>query len=95
VDGERIYLHMENAINIIGWNRESVRENDRGIEDMYTLYPTPAVYGEKVELSRELAREVTLYDISGRLRKILRHGTCEIDARGLSPGVYFLMMISE
>jgi len=91
VEDERIYVNTQRKVYILSWGGENVWDRGVGVESDYRIYPSPVVMGCKVEINMGLDRAGGIYDISGKLRRILEPGVREIDTRGLSPGVYFLI----
>ena len=89
--GDKVYVLGRNRIYILGWIDERIVETEGKVSKRYAIYPTPVVYGMNAQLNEELDRRAGIYDISGKLRSILEPGVREIDTRGLSPGVYFLI----
>ena len=87
----RIYAGNRDYIYILEWLWDGVTEVEGGVKERYSIYPVPVEYGVSARLNKALDRQAGIYDISGKLRSVLRPGTREIDTRKLSPGVYFLI----
>jgi len=90
LDG-RIYAGNRDCIYILEWLWDGVTEEGGSVKERYNIYPVPVEYGVSARLNKALDRQAGIYDISGKLRSVLRPGTREIDTRKLSPGVYFLI----
>jgi len=90
LDG-RIYAGNRDRIYILKWSGDRVTEKEGGVKERYNIYPVPVEYGMNARLNEVLDRQARIYDISGKLREILKPGARTINARELSPGVYFLI----
>jgi len=91
IEDERIYVNTRQRVYILRWSSDRVNGDEIEMVHRYRIYPSPVVMGGKIEISKELDRSAGIYDISGKLRDILKPGARTINTRGLSPGVYFLI----
>lgn len=96
-DGDNYMLTIENGegdIAVYGDVQLSVSDNN--ISQMH-LYPNP-VSDMLILSSNETVKEATVYDIHGKLIKIIRfnpENSVEIDVRHLQNGIYFLKIETE
>jgi hypothetical protein len=70
----------------------SVLNIDEPEQNDFTIYPNPATDHITIFNRRSSGIEICLFDLSGRLMRIvnLEHGTKDLDISGLSPGLYMV-----